>query len=286
MLVDSVAPESSNIFMPGIFICYRREDSAGHAGRLFDRLVEHFGNDRVFLDVAGIEPGLDFVEAIEEAVGSSDAVVVVIGREWLNCTDAQGRRRLEDPKDFIRLEVATALRRDIRVIPVLVQGASTPDSQYLPQDLEKLSRRQAIELSDNRWDSDVSLCIENLKKIVSVPSSSTKSGKTSVEKQPPPSDMAVLDPTPSNDIQSITYHGHQIVIRCGALVDKVWYDGREVSSISGFATGTTHVFTVSEDGNEAYYQIIIWPKSFSWEGTLPIYCEFKRNGKIIFAHHP
>lgn len=242
--------------MPGIFICYRREDSAGHAGRLFDRLVEHFGNDRVFLDVAGIEPGLDFVEVIEEAVGSSDAVVVVIGREWLDCTDAQGRRRLEDPKDFIRLEVATALRRAIRVIPVLVQGASAPDSESLPQDLEKLSRRQAIELSDARWDSDVSLFIENLKKIVRVPSSSTNSGKTSVEKQPPPSDMAVLD---SSSIfggrKSVTYHGHRIEMRA-QLYDKVFYDGREVSSKFGVTT-TSHVFTVSEDGEEAHYVIII-----------------------------
>jgi hypothetical protein len=155
--------------MPGIFICYRREDSAGHAGRLFDRLVEHFGNNRVFLDVAGIEPGVDFVETIEEAVGSSDAVVVVIGREWLDCTDAQGRRRLEDQKDFIRLEVVTALLRGVRVIPVLVQGASLPGSEYLPQDLEKLSRLQAIELSNTRWGSDVSLLIESLEKIVRVP---------------------------------------------------------------------------------------------------------------------
>lgn len=151
--------------MPDIFISYRRQDSGGHAGRLFDRLVKHFGNNHVFLDVAGIELGVDFVETIEEAVGSSDAVVVVIGRAWLDCTDAQGRRRLDDPKDFIRLEVATAFLRGVRVIPVLVQGASMPSSEYLPQDLEKLPKLQAIELRDARWGSDVSLLIESLENI-------------------------------------------------------------------------------------------------------------------------
>ncbi|MGH8727108.1 MAG: TIR domain-containing protein [Burkholderiales bacterium] len=141
--------------MGGIFISYRREDAAGHAGRLFDRLSEHFGRDRVFMDVSDIEPGVDFVEAIERAVGSCEILVVVIGRDWLKATDAAGKRRLDDPRDFIRLEVGAALKRDIRVIPVLVRGAGVPALETLPDDLEKLARRNAVELSDNRWDSDV-----------------------------------------------------------------------------------------------------------------------------------
>jgi beta-lactam-binding protein with PASTA domain len=151
--------------MPGVFISYRREDSAGHAGRLFDRLSSHFGKDRVFMDVSDIEPGTDFVEAIDKAVGSCDVLVVVIGKEWLTCTDAAGRRRLENPSDFIRLETVTALRRNVRVIPVLVQGAAMPDADNLPEDLKNLARRQAVEISDTRWDSDVSRLVATLDRL-------------------------------------------------------------------------------------------------------------------------
>ena len=102
--------------MGGIFISYRREDTAGHAGRIFDRLKEKFGEDKVFMDVTGIEPGVDFVGAIDQAVSSCDVLLVIIGKKWIACTDASGNKRLNDPKDFIRLETATALRRAIRDI--------------------------------------------------------------------------------------------------------------------------------------------------------------------------
>src|ERR1700756_1671464 len=148
--------------MAGIFISYRREDTAGHAGRLFDRLTPHFGKGRVFMDVSDIEPGVDFVDAIDKAVGSCEILIVVIGREWLTCREPGGQRRLENPNDFIRLEAATALKRNIRVIPVLVQGAQMPKSAELPADLEKLSRRQGIEISDTRWDSDTGQLIKAL----------------------------------------------------------------------------------------------------------------------------
>jgi beta-lactam-binding protein with PASTA domain len=148
--------------MPGIFISYRREDSAGHAGRLFDRLTQHFGKDRIFMDVSDIEPGTDFVDAIDKAVGSCEILIVVIGREWLTCAETGGQRRLDNPNDFIRLEAATALKRAIRVIPVLVQGARMPKSEEIPADLERLARRQGIEISDTRWDSDTGQLIKVL----------------------------------------------------------------------------------------------------------------------------
>ncbi len=176
--------------MSNIFISYRREDSAGHTGRLFDRLREHFGKDHVFMDVAGIEPGVDFVEAIDQAVGSCDAFIVVIGKQWLNVTDAEGRRRIDNPEDFIRLELATALRRNIRVIPVLVQGAVAPSSGNLPEDLKKLSRLQAHEISDNRWDYDVGTLIETLEKVLKkegVKDKEIKEGEVQPIPQPPPS---------------------------------------------------------------------------------------------------
>ncbi len=137
-----------------IFINYRREDSAGHSGRLFDGLNHHFAG-RLFMDVDTLEPGVDFVDAIEAAVGSCAALIVVIGREWLNVQDKAGRRRLDDPGDFVRLELESALERRIRVIPVLVQDAPMPGTEELPASLARLARRNAIELSDARWAYDV-----------------------------------------------------------------------------------------------------------------------------------
>lgn len=137
-----------------IFINYRREDSSGHAGRLFDALSAHFAG-RLFMDVDTLEPGVDFVEAIEQAVGSCEVLIVVIGREWLTIENTAGHRRLDDPADFVRLEVESALARKIRVIPVLVQDAPMPRAEELPPSLARLARRNAIELSDARWAYDV-----------------------------------------------------------------------------------------------------------------------------------
>lgn len=137
-----------------IFISYRREDSAGHAGRLFDALSDPFGG-RLFMDVDTLAPGTDFFEAIDEAVGSCEALIVIIGREWLTVEDKAGRRRLDDPGDFVRREIESALGRKIRVIPVLVQDAAMPGAGELPPSLGALARRHAIELSDDRWAYDV-----------------------------------------------------------------------------------------------------------------------------------
>lgn len=152
--------------MDGIFISYRRDDSAGYAGRLYDRLVAHFGADRVFMDVEGIEPGLDFVDAIEEAVGSCRVLIAVIGDEWITSTDAAGRRRLDDPNDFIRLETGSALKRGIRVVPVLVGGAVMPRIEELPEDLKSLTRRQAIEINHKQWEASTGELIRTLENIL------------------------------------------------------------------------------------------------------------------------
>jgi hypothetical protein len=156
--------------MDGIFISYRRDDSAGYAGRLYDRLAAHFGADRVFMDVEGIEPGLDFVVAIEEAVGSCRVLIAVIGDEWTTATDAAGRRRLDDPNDFIRLETGSALQRGIRVVPVLVGGAVMPLAADLPDDLKALTRRQAIEINHKQWEASTGELIHTLEGILKAPS--------------------------------------------------------------------------------------------------------------------
>lgn len=149
-----------------IFISYRRNDSEGFAGRLFDQLSSHFGEDQIFMDIDTIEAGEDFIEVIEKAVSSCSVMIAVIGRGWLTCPDSEGRRRLDHPEDFVRLEIQTALQRNIRVIPVLVQGASIPKSSQLPDVLARLARRNAFELSSTRWRHDVESLIEIIEKVL------------------------------------------------------------------------------------------------------------------------
>jgi hypothetical protein len=130
-----------------VFISYRRADTTPHlAGRLYDRLESRLGDGNVFMDVDSIQPGLDFVEAIEKAVGSCDVLLALIGTRWVDAVDERGRRRLEDPDDFVTVEIAAAMRRGIRVIPVLVDGAAPPRREDLPPALEGLARRQAVRL--------------------------------------------------------------------------------------------------------------------------------------------
>ncbi|MGH9930520.1 MAG: SUMF1/EgtB/PvdO family nonheme iron enzyme [Pyrinomonadaceae bacterium] len=147
-------PQLTRSQFTGIFVSYRRDDCAGHAGRLYDTLVAHFGEDHIFMDVDTIEPGEDFVEVIESAVASCEVLIAVIGRQWLS-RFGESARLLENPNDFVRMEVAAALKRDIRVIPVMVQRATMPSPKDLPEDLLKLSSRNALELSDYRWQFDV-----------------------------------------------------------------------------------------------------------------------------------
>lgn len=147
--------------MAGIFISYRRSDCAGHAGRLYDRLVDHFGDDEVFMDVDAIAPGVDFGERIDGAISSCNLLVALIGKDWLDVTDLAGGRRLDDPTDLVRREIASALgRSDLLVIPVLVEGATMPRAEQLPDDLKPLTRRNAFELSDARWRYDVDRLID------------------------------------------------------------------------------------------------------------------------------
>lgn len=152
--------------MPGIFISYRRDDTAGHAGRLFDRMAEHFGRERVFMDVDTIQPGQDFAEVIGERVRSSGAVIVLIGKEWLLATDPAGNIRLSDPADFVRLEIASALQQATPVIPVLVEDATMPRAEDLPQPLQALARHQALAISDARFHAEAADLIRVLEQYV------------------------------------------------------------------------------------------------------------------------
>lgn len=150
--------------MAKIFINYRRDDSAGYAGRLYDRLAGHFDPDHVFMDIDQIEPGEDFVEVIQEKLKAVQVAVALIGKQWLDITDANGQRRLDNPEDWVRLEIEALLVRKIRVIPLLVGGANAPNSSRLPGSLSALARLQAHEVSDRRFHEDVNKLIRVLEK--------------------------------------------------------------------------------------------------------------------------
>ena len=150
-----------------IFLSYRRKDAAYPAGWLFDRLVEHFGDGQVFKDVDSIELGDDFVQEITDAVTSCAVVLAVIGTRWLTVTGEQGQRRLDDPEDFVSLEIEAAFARGVRVIPVLVDGAQMPHVADLPTALAQLAHRQALELTSSRFGSDTARLLEVLDKTLS-----------------------------------------------------------------------------------------------------------------------
>lgn len=135
-----------------VFISYRRIDTEGYAGRIYDRLVSDFN---IFMDVDDIEPGDDFIDVLENALGSCDILLALIGDRWLETKDQDGRRAIDDSKDFVRREIAFALERDIRVIPVLLAGASMPAPRDLPRELFSFARCNAIEIRHANFDSDV-----------------------------------------------------------------------------------------------------------------------------------
>jgi len=140
--------------MPGVFISYRREDSSAWAGRLFDIMSARLGRENIFMDLDVIEGGDDFVTVIEKKLQISNVLLAVIGNDWLTAKEASGTRRLDNPRDFVRLEIGKALERNIRVVPVLVGGAAMPRAEDLPQDLRDLSERQAVEIRDSHFHQD------------------------------------------------------------------------------------------------------------------------------------
>lgn len=148
--------------MATVFISYRREETAGEARALYNALTTRLGEDSVFMDVDNIAPGLDFREALQERLGSCDLLLALIGRDWANAKSASGERRLEDPGDFVRLEIEAALKRKISVTPVLVQGAQMPSAPQLPESIRDFGYRNAFELSHSRWESDLQELLRRL----------------------------------------------------------------------------------------------------------------------------
>lgn len=142
-----------------VFISYRREDSAGYTGRLYDSLQVRFGDDNVFLDVSGIDSGRKFADVIQGAIHTCDVLLAVIGPAWLTCA-ANGKRRIDDPGDLVRTEIVSALNGGIGVIPVLVGGATPPAASALPVVLQPLAALDAHDMTDERWAYDADRLIQ------------------------------------------------------------------------------------------------------------------------------
>jgi len=206
--------------LPSIFINYRRNDSEGESGRLFDELANRFGENSVFMDVAAIEPGRDFRKAIDQSVATCSVLLAMMGMEWLETKDPQGRRRLDDPNDFVRIELASALRRDIPVIPVLVRGAKMPQADQLPPDLRELAFRNAVELTHARWKSDVQVLVRALEPCMhaSQPNRDRRTRPVAVPPVP-----AIATPAVSSGIaaQTVDRVGKQLAAYIGPISDVI-----------------------------------------------------------------
>jgi len=150
-----------------MFISYRRSDTRADAGRLYDRLATRFGDDRVFMDIDDIRAGQKFVDVLNDTLAACDLLIVMIGPSWATTQDEHGRQRLSNLDDFVRLEVLTALRRGIKIFPVLVNHARMPPRELLPEDLRGFADYQAIEVSDTRFHQDVDTLIAVLETAVS-----------------------------------------------------------------------------------------------------------------------
>jgi hypothetical protein len=196
--------------MPGIFVSYRRSDSGGHTGRLTSDLIEGFEPQQLFRDLEAIEAGTDFAQAIDRAVNTCSVMLAMIGPQWLSAATPDGKRRLELDNDFVRLEIAAALARNLRVIPVLVGGATMPAADQLPEPLKPLAGRQAHEISDRRWDYDIGLLFDTLEKIPGVS-----------RRKPKPALQAASGPAPAAAASAPGKRGSSLAVKALAGVGGV-----------------------------------------------------------------
>ena len=157
----------------GIFVSYRRQESSHLAGRLSDRLADRFGEDQVFIDVDAIGPGVDFTEEISRAVAACKVLLAVIGPNWLAATDERGLRRLDDPDDIVRLEIQSALERDILVIPILIEGAVMPRRRDLPGGLAGLARRNALPIRHESFHYDAERLVTAIEQVLTMATETT-----------------------------------------------------------------------------------------------------------------
>jgi uncharacterized membrane protein HdeD (DUF308 family) len=146
-----------------VFLSYRRDDSAAFAGRVQDRLVQEFGRDLLFMDVDAIPLGVNFATVVRDAVAKCEVLLAVIGPHWLDARDDVGARRLDDPNDYVRIEIGAALQRNVPVIPLLLDGAKVPKANQLPEDLKELAMRNGLDVRHGSFHSDLDKLVRGLK---------------------------------------------------------------------------------------------------------------------------
>lgn len=209
----------------GIFISYRRADSRHAAGRLADELGAAFGEANIFRDIEGIEIGVNFELALERALGACVVMLVLIGPQWLDAREETGQRRLDQPKDWTRQEIATALRRGIPVVPVLLEGTPLPRAEQLPEDLRELVNRQQYELSDGHWRGDVQTLVDKLARV---------KGLQRVGPAPTPAPTPGPAPAPTPAAQKRKTHwGWWVAAGAGVLVSAIWTEFDSSAGDSG-----------------------------------------------------
>jgi hypothetical protein len=269
-----------------IFVSYRRQDASGEAGRLVDHLQEVFGDDSVFLDVETIEAGLDFIQAIEKALSSCKVLIAMIGPHWATMKDPQGNLRLFNKDDFIRIEISAALKRDIRVIPVLVNGAMMPNPEDLPEDLQGLTRRHAQELSSSRWKYDSDQLTSVLSKII----------EPKPQPKPQPKSEPVSRPLIPNPPVPKSWWAKNYLWVIGGVVGFLILIGMCVPDepqyepiVDSDGTTQTDLSTENPDGNEIYNSLLLDESipnvSGRWTGVndlgLTYYYDISQDGESV-----
>src|SRR6478609_4648925 len=145
-----------------IFINYRREDTSGYSGRIFDSLSNEFGEDNIFIDVTKINTGTDYTVVITQALDKCNYFLILIGNTWLSCKDNSGNRRIDNPDDFVRKEISLAITKKIKIIPVLLEETSMPLAKEVPAGIQEMCKWQAIEIADSRWKYDTDKLIKSI----------------------------------------------------------------------------------------------------------------------------
>jgi hypothetical protein len=274
----SAALEETTRVKHSIFISYRRDDSEGEAGRLYDDLVRAYGNNAVFMDVAGIAPGLDFRKAIDDNVAGCGVFLAVIGPQWATITDPDGHRRLDDANDFVRLEVASALARNIAVIPVLVHDARMPHPDQLPDNIKDLAFRNSVEISHARWNSDVQLLVDALKQYVTTtPATETQPVHAAVPVQLPPPVAAerTAAPAAAKSRMSLIVAGLAVLVLLAALG---YFALNRHSGIAGTWRNTTPM-----NGGDSLVMLRISGSGINYSVTPVGQCP---QGQCSWATHP
>ena len=219
----------------GIFISYRREDTAANAGRIYDHLSDRFGEDHVFMDVDSIAIGLDFTKAVVAAVSACDLLLVLVGKDWLSSADSNGRRRIDNPDDWVRVEIETALQRDIPVVPVLVDEAELPYADDLPPSLRPFVRRQAFRLSHAGFRAEVAGLIEAVAKVLDTKPDRTEQGNWRLD--------LVADGRQRKTFRlSSGTESHQITVNYGLIRQSIEVDRKPVVR-TDFLHGTEYPLT-------------------------------------------